>query len=136
MIDELWNAKNIADKYLVLFLLMNEWVKVKQKNLSISGALKDREIYNVGIYGMSYVGQRLFDELERTDIKIGCCIDRNAGGVYKKRKIVSIEDISHNLDAVIVTPIFYYEEIKSTLKGKCEKILSLEEIIYGLTVKH
>lgn len=133
---ELRKAKNIADKYLVLFLLMNEWVKIKQMNLSVADVLMKYGYRRIGIYGMSYVGQRLVDELENTAVEIKCCIDKNtAGSTYKSKKITTIDSIGDNVDCIVVTPVFYFDEIAEEIKDKVSiKVVSLEEIIYGLTV--
>lgn len=132
---ELRNAKNLSDKHLVLFLLMNEWVKAKQRNMSIPASLEQRGYKTIGIYGMSYAGQRLFDELENTNIEVKYCIDRNAGGIYKTKRIIAVDEINEDVDCIVVTPVFYFEEIAKDLKKKVNaKVISLEEIIYGLTV--
>ncbi len=134
---ELRKAKNLADKYLVLFLLMNEWVKIKQMNLSVADVLVKQGYRRIGIYGMSYVGQRLVDELENTDIEINFCIDKNtAGSIYKSKKVTTLDSIDDNVDCIVVTPVFYFDEIAKEIKAKVRvKVVSLEEIIYGLTVE-
>ena len=133
---ELRKAKNLADKYLILFLLMNEWVKVKQMNLSISDILMKNGYRRIGIYGMSYVGQRLVDELENKAVEVKYCIDKNTtGSTYKSKKITNIDGIDKDVDCIVVTPVFYFDEIAKEIRDKVSvKVVSLEEIIYGLTV--
>lgn len=132
---ELKKAKNLSDKHLMMFLLMNEWVKVKQQNKSIAQYLKIRGISSLAIYGMSYIGQRLVDELLDSEIKIVKLYDAKSGGKYRGMDIVSAEKGSDSLhDAVIVTPIFYYDEICESLTKKgFARTINIEEIIYGMT---
>ena len=131
--SELRKAKNLSDKHLMLFLLMNEWVKVKQANKSVSGYLLNRGYRRIAIYGMSYAGQRLYDELMDSDVEIIACIDQKGGGTYYNHGIVDAGKMPIDIDAIIVTPIFYFEEIKHSLeKSSTANIISLEQIIYEL----
>lgn len=131
---ELKKAKNLSDKHLMLFLLMNEWVKVKQQNKSIEGCLLKLGYKKIAIYGMSYAGQRLFDELLNTSAEIVCCIDQKSGGIYRGYEIIPAKECPDGVDVVIVTPIFYYDEIRQQLeRGISARIISLEEVIYGLS---
>ncbi len=133
MNSELKKAKNLSDKHLMLFLLMNEWVKIKQKNKSVAESLIKQGYQKIAIYGMSYAGQRLCDELDGSGVEIVGCMDQKNGGMYLGHRITSVDGIPDNADAIIVTPIFYFEEIKERLEGKTKaKIISLEEVIYGL----
>lgn len=131
---ELKKARNLSDKHLMLFLLMNEWVKVKQQGKSIENGLLRQGYKRIGIYGMSYAGQRLCDELMNTSVEIICCMDQKNGGIYRGYKIISAKECPDGMDAVIVTPVFYYDEIRQQLEGRFSaKVLSLEEVIYGLS---
>ncbi len=125
----------MSDKHLMLFLLMNEWVKVKQQGRSIEDRLYSEGIHSIAIYGMSYAGQRLYDELNDGKIEIVYLFDKKSGGKYKGREIISINRADNlKYDALIVTPIFYFDDIKNELSEITEaKIISLEEIIYGMT---
>ncbi len=131
---ELKKAKNLSDKHLMLFLLMNEWVKVKQQNRSIEDSLTKQGYKKIGIYGMSYAGQRLYDELANTSAEIVCCMDRKGGGAYREHKIISVKECPEEADVIIVTPIFFYDEIRQQLERSVSvRIISLEEVIYGLS---
>mgnify|MGYP002509499308 CR=1 FL=1 len=131
---ELKMAKNLSDKHLMLFLLMNEWVKVKQQNKSVEGSLAKQGYKRIGIYGMSYAGQRLCDELMDTTAKIVCCMDQKSGGTYRGYEIIPVKECPDEVEVVIVTPIFFYDEIRQQLERSISaRIISLEEVIYGLS---
>lgn len=131
---ELKKARNLSDKHLMLFLLMNEWVKVKQQNKSVEDSLLKQGYKKIGIYGMSYAGQRLCDELVNTSAEIVCCMDQKSGGTYRGYEIVSVKECPNGVDVIIVTPIFYYDEIRQQLERSVStRIISLEEVIYGLS---
>lgn len=127
------DARNMSSKHLVLYLLMEQWVRLKQKNKSIVNYLKSLNYYNIAIYGMSYVGKCLYDELEDSEVKVKYGIDNNAMGIKAKCKLVTIQDILEPVDAVIVTSVFYYEDVKEKLSDKVDcPILSIEDILYEL----
>lgn len=54
----------MADKHLALFLMMNEWVKVKQEGKDLASFFEREGYKEIAVYGMSYVGETLVDELE------------------------------------------------------------------------
>ncbi len=62
--------KDLADKHRDLFLLMNQWVKIKQEGKSISEYLQQSGYKKVAIYGLSYVGETLLDELKDSSIML------------------------------------------------------------------
>lgn len=123
--------KELADKHLALMLLFNQWLSIKQEGKNITDFFHREGIKSIAIYGMSYVGERLYEELKNTDVEVKYAIDKNAEGIYAEVDIVTPEDRFEAVDAIIVTPVFYYENISCMLKQKTEiRILSLEDILY------
>lgn len=123
--------KLMSDKYLELFLMMNQWVKVKQEGKSVVEFLEKKGYKRIAIYGMSYAGETLADELKNTDIEVVYGIDKNVDSVCSNVDIASMEDDLKPVDAVVVTAITFFNEIEEQLsqKMKCP-IISLEEILY------
>ena len=131
--DETNKARNLSDKHLALFLLMNQWVKVKQEGKSIASYLKEKGYNRIAIYGMSYVGETLISELENTDIEIAYGIDKNAEGIFADIDVFTVDDILVPVDAVVVTAITFYDEIVEMLSDKIDcPILSLEDVLYEI----
>lgn len=123
--------KGFSEKHLALYLLMNQWVKVKQENRSIAEYLEKNGYFQIAIYGMNYVGETLLAELEHTNIKVKYAIDKNAGNIYSNVDILAPEDKFDTVDAVLVTPITFFDEIESMLSEKLDcPILSMEDILY------
>lgn len=121
----------LAQKHLQLYLLMNQWVKVKQKNKSIVEYLRSKGYREIAVYGMNYVGETLNDELKDSDIRVVYGIDQNASDIYSDVDVVTPDDELADVDAVIVTPITFFSEIEDmlSLKMNCP-ILSIEDILY------
>lgn len=125
--------KEYADKHLQLYLMMNQWVQVKQEGKSIADYLDKEGYKNVAIYGMNYVGETLLREFTGTDISVKYGIDRKAETICSDIKVVVPDDDLENVDAVIVTAITVYDEIEEYLSEKIDcPILSLEGILYEL----
>lgn len=124
-------AKGYADKHLALYLMMNQWVKVKQENKSIAEYLENNGYRQIAIYGMNYVGETLLAELEDTNVKVKYAIDKNADHIYSDVDIISPEDDFDEVDAVIVTPITFFDEIQELILEKLDcPVLSMEDILY------
>ena len=81
---------------------------------------------------MSYAGETLLTELKETETEVIYGIDRNADVIYTSIDVFSMEDNLKEVDAVVVTTITYFEEIKNGLGGKLKcPIISLKDIIFG-----
>jgi hypothetical protein len=120
-----------SDKHLELFLMMDQWVKVKQRGLNLSIYFEKNGYKRIAVYGMSYVGETLVDELKGTDIEIAYGIDKRADSLHADVDIISVEGKLEEVDAIVVTAITYFHEIEKKLSEKAGcPILSLEDILY------
>jgi len=125
------NVWNLSNKHLKLFLMMNEWVKIKQEGKSLIDYMRQNGYKEIAVYGMSYVGERLLNEFKNSEIDIKYVIDKNIDKGIFNRNIKTLNDKLENVDAIIVTAVSFMDEINNELKGKvlCP-IISLEDIIY------
>lgn len=124
-------TQQMSDKHLALFLMMNQWVKVKQEGKSLAQYFEKNGYKRIAVYGMSYAGETLLDELNGREIAVAYAIDRNADCIYTGVDVVSMEDELAPVDAVVVTAIAFFDEIEETLGAKMDcPILSLEDILY------
>lgn len=129
--DKLQKAKNMSDKHLALFLMMNQWVKVKQEGKNLSSYLQKNGYKRIAIYGMSYAGETLVEELKNTGIEVAYGIDKNADSMYSDVDIMSMDDSLDEVDAIVVTAITFFDEIEEKLLEKMDcPIISLEDILY------
>lgn len=124
-------TQKMSDKHLALFLMMNQWVKVKQDGKNLSEYFEKHGYRKIAIYGMSYAGETLIDELKGRGIEVAYAIDRNADTIYADVDVVSMEGELAPVDAMVVTAITFFDEIEKKLAEKVNcPILSLEEILY------
>ena len=128
---ETQRQKGLADKHLALYLMMNQWVKVKQENKSIADYLEQNGYKEVAVYGMNYAGETLYNELDGSGVKVKYAIDRDADQKYADVDVISPEADLPDVDAIIVTAITFFDEIEEKLAEKIScPILSLEDILY------
>lgn len=124
-------AQNMSEKHLALFLMMNQWVKVKQEGKNLSEYFEKKGYKKIAIYGMSYAGETLLAELSDSGIEVAYGIDNNANGIYIDLNIVSADDKLDSVDAIVVTAITFFDEIEEKLLSKVDcPIISLEDILY------
>lgn len=111
--------------------MMNQWVKVKQQGKNLSEYFEKNGYKKIAVYGMSYAGETLIDELKDSNITVTYAIDKNADSIYFDIDIISIEDDLKPVDAIVVTAITFFDEIEESLCAKVDcPIISLEDILY------
>lgn len=127
-------VRELSNNHLILLRLMERWVEVKQHEKSIAEILRKKKYYNIAVYGMSYVGKRLVRELEGSDINISYGIDQRTDLYCKGIEIVTADSDLKNVDAIIVTAVYYFDDIENVLskKVKCP-IISMEELLYDMS---
>lgn len=130
-VEENEKIKSMSIKHFELFQMMNQWVKVKQEGKNLVSYFEANGYHKIAVYGMSYVGETLIDELRGTGIEIVYGIDKNAELIYSDIDVVSPEDELKSVDAVVVTAITFFDEIEKLLASKMDcPIVSLEDIVY------
>lgn len=120
------------------YTLLNQWLRLCQKTKSLTVFFKDNSLKKIAIYGMGELAQNLWGELKNTDVRIGCFVDNYNNGQMGNHNlpVLGLEKFAQSfksdpIDAVIVTPIYDYENIVSQLRnsGYPGKIISLEEVV-------
>ena len=121
----------LSEKHLKLFKLAIQWVRALLNGKRIEESLIKKGYREIAIYGMSYLGETLFDELKETGVLVKYCIDKNADRIYGDYRIVSPDGNLDHVDAVVITPITFYDEIaKDLLKRMDCDMVSLEDLIF------
>lgn len=124
-------AKAMSSKHLALFLMMNQWVKVRQEGKTLADYFEANGYKKIAVYGMSYAGETLVSELKDTGITVAYGIDRNADSMYQDVDIFTLGDSLEEVDVVVVTAITFFDEIEKQLSRQMDcPIVSLEDILY------
>lgn len=126
-------TRKLSNKHFELFLMMNRWVKIKQEGKNIASYFTKNGYQKIAIYGMSYVGQTLLEELKNSEIEVAFGIDKNVDAIYTDIDIIFPDSMIKDVDAIVVTAITYYDEIVEKFRDKVYcPIISLEDILYNI----
>lgn len=125
--------KKMSDKFFSNTMVFNQWMMAKQSGKNIADYLKKNNYKKIIIYGMSYIGERLVDELNNTEIEIVAGVDRNAKGIFANMPMLLPDEDMPEADCMIVTPVFFFDEIKEKMAQRFSNpIISFEDIFYDL----
>lgn len=131
------NGKQIPqkyDKFKGYYNLLNQWLLLKQEGKSLEEYFVENGYKTVAIYGMGEMGNRLYDELKSSqEIEMRYAIDKNAAGAYSELQVLELEDDLPQVDVIVVTATFAYEEIEKKLNERIDyPIVSLEDVVYEI----
>lgn len=119
-----------ADRFCAYFNLLDRWLSCREKEYSFVDFFHKNNIKSVAIYRMGKIGNHLKYELDKSGIQIKYIIDDGEDAIYGKEAHYNLYDDLPLVDAVIVTSIDEFEEIKDKIlsKNKMLRIMSLEKV--------
>lgn len=126
-----WIIQSELLKYKTFTDILSRFLIKETSGCGIAKYLKDSRISCVAVYGYGILGKCLYDYLLINDIEVKCVIDEIA--VDNNINIIRSNEGLPAVDAVIVTAIFTYDDIKEKImknKGYRENIpvLNLQEL--------
>ena len=122
-----------VDKFKQYYNVLIQWLELKQKGKKLDDFFVKNSIKTVAIYGMGEMGTRLYEELKNGNVEVKYAIDKNADSTYSELKVIETEDIRDDVDAIVVSAIFAFDEIREELEKKVNcQILSLDDIVYSI----
>lgn len=127
-----WNeTKKYNKKILMYYHILNKWLELHQKGKTLIPYFLKNQIKFIAIYGYKELGERLYDELKHSEIEVKYIIDNAADNIYADVDICTPERELQEVDAVIVTAPFYFDEIELIMKEKLDcPIISIDDVIY------
>ena len=122
-----------ANKFKTYYNTLNRWLELKQKGVSLDKWFQKNGYKNAAVYGMGELGNRLYEELKDTEIRVEYAIDKNAYGVSLDIPVYQKEDELPDVDVIVISAVFAFSEISGELEKKCTcPIVSLEDIVFEL----
>lgn len=122
-----------SKKHLAMFIIMNNWLEAKQQQKRMDTFLIEQGYYTAAIYGMHYIGERLYRELENTQVKVLYGIDQNRNVNNCELEIYRPDDELPAVDVVIVTAPLYFYSVRKLLNKKLNiPIISIAEVVEGM----
>lgn len=117
-----------------LYMAFDQWLRIRQEGKSLVEYFEKNGYKTVAIYGMKELGERLYDELEKSDIKVKYIIDKNADQIYADVDVVTPNEKLDPVDVIVVTALYYFDEIEEMLSEKVDyPVVSLEDILYEVS---
>lgn len=125
--------KTRTNKFRGYYDLLNGWLKLKHQKKSLASWFQEEKINRVAVYGMGEIGYRLIEELQDSEVIVKFGIDRKPDYAYGDFEIKSLDEEIEGVDAIIITPIFAFEEVENELKKKFSgRIISIDDIIFDI----
>ena len=134
-LSELLTHPEYDEKNQRQYELANHWLWLNYRQICLRGYLEYNNLRSVAIYGAGELGLRLMEELGKD---VAYFIDQNPGNaVCDKSLIKKPENLTRDdmVDAIIVTPIIYFEAIKKNLSILPfeSEVISLEDMVFGVS---
>lgn len=127
---------DLVERYKRYCVMYNNWVKNIHNQIYIYNYLKENNLKSVSIYGIGEVAKILLEELRGYDVEIDSFICKSLNidesKLYENIPVIRIENVSEiKSDAILVTPIYDFENIKDEMinYGCKSKIINLESIV-------
>lgn len=122
-----------VDKFKSYYNLLLQWLEIKQEGKNLVSYFEENNYKKIAIYGMGELGNRLYEELKGTEIEVKYAIDKNAENTYSELDVYTIDEQLEEVDAVVVSAIFAFDEIEKELSDKVDcPIISLEDVVYEI----
>lgn len=115
------------------YQLLIQWLTIKRDGINLAEYFKYNGYQTIAVYGMRELGEQLISELKGTDIQVKYIVDRNADKLAVNLPKYKPEDNLPQVDALVVTAIYYFQDIQEMMEEKIDcPIISLEDVVYGL----
>lgn len=120
--DRTIDLEEKLQKQILFYWVLTKWMDCRLKGGSIAAVLRKRGFSRIVIYGYAELGQLLCKEMLQEGVSVAYVLDKAAKTtesgsipVYKPEAVKSSDQELQQIDAVIVTAVYYYEEIKKEL---------------------
>lgn len=126
------SQSQFSNKHLQLYLTALKWIEVKQKGKRIDEYLRKQGYQIVAIYGMSYMGKCLLNDLEDDYVYVAYGIDKNAEHLHCGIIMHTPSENLKKVDLIINTTMIDNAEILKSMKTNNMKMIRLDKILNEL----
>ncbi len=132
--------KKLADKeakvkkFKDYYKLMNEWLELSQQSKSLATYFTRNHYKKIAIYGMGELGNRLVDELDKSEVKVAYAFDKKVAfsqtGIEVRDPEAGFDGVE--ADVIVVTATFAFDEIAENISTQTDiPVVSLAEVVRG-----
>lgn len=118
-------------KQILFYQVMVKWLEIKMQGKNIAEALLKNGHTKIAVYGYAELGKLLCQELFGREVEVKYILDKKVKGMGEQKIPIYFPGAEFVLtDTVIVTAIYYFDEIKQELEQSGYKyVLSLKNLI-------
>ncbi len=121
--------KERMERNLANMMLFNDWLEFLYSGGSVEQYFQDCGYKKIMVYGNGYIGKRLIQALEQTEIDVITVMDK-ADFSDRNEMVIGVSEAIPSVDCIVITPVFYYDEISEMLQKKTDiPIISMRAII-------
>lgn len=126
-IKSIYKDKNKLESY---FNTLDKWLTIKERGKCLAQYFEKNNVKSIGIYGYGVLGKHLVKELYESDVTIKYIIDKKKLDTFYNIKVIRPEEQIQDLDMIVVTAYYYWNEIVELISRKgTYQIISLETIV-------
>ncbi len=135
--EKIREEHTIVMKNDAIIRLFSQWMSMKQKGITLEKYFVQNNYKKIAIYGMSYVGECLYRELADSEIEVVYGIDKRAESVGSDLKVYTPDEQLEEVDAVVVSAIYFFDDIERDLSEKFDcPIISMEDVLSDAAFLH
>lgn len=117
------------NKFYEYFNILNTWLILKEEKKNFGIFFEQNHFNKVAIYGMGVMGRHLLRELKECRITVAYGIDRFSEMMQSEILIKGFDESYYDVDVVVVTATFEFDQIVKKLNGKCVcPVISLKQV--------
>lgn len=120
-------------KYKLFYWVLTRWMQLKTQGIRMADILGARGCGKIAIYGFAEIGQLLCRELREEGLKVSYIMDRKVcESGYEDIPVHYPKAGLPKADAVVVTAVYYYDEIRAELTEMgFQDVISFRELVEG-----
>ncbi|SFQ11603.1 hypothetical protein SAMN04487928_11946 [Butyrivibrio proteoclasticus] len=127
------NFKNLSpenSKWHEYYKILNNWMILKEKEISICQYFKANRMKRIAIYGAGDLAKHLIHEIRKEGLDVVCLIDKNKKNPIDGVYIIAPSDIIPECDVIVITPVMdFYDISRSIAKQATVPVISIAELV-------
>lgn len=121
------------DKIYKNYGVLREWLLLNIQGKRVSDFFDRSHYQKIAVYGMAELGQLFVSELRKFGLDVKYGIDCRAGTITAEIPVLTLEDELPPVDVVIVTAVYYFNQIADSLKDRLEcPVISIQDVLYSI----
>lgn len=125
--------KDEVAKFISYYDLFTRWIELEQEGRKLREFFDENHYKSIVVYGMKEAGVLLYNAVNDCGLDAVYAVDKAPERLNLNFAIIKTADGIPDADVIVVTPVHYFESIKSELlKLTTADIISIEDVIWGI----